>query len=103
MPKFREGAGEWESYEQINYSQLREGDEIIYQRKIYDYKHGRIDGYELYRTRAKLAQTVSGPRFKLWIEPDVIFWKIPPWQLPWTWAGNSGIWQMWRKKENAEN
>lgn len=103
MPKFREGAGEWESYEQINCPQLREGDEIIYQRKYFDYKTGRPAGYDLYRTIAKKAPTVSGLHFKLFSEPNVFFPKIPTWQLPWIWAGNNEIWQMWRKKENAEN
>ena len=87
-----------EDYEPVSISDLHVGDEIIMERKRFDYKKGFPIESVYYRTIVGRHKTVGGMMFDLTNEPNLEFPDFAPWYSKWIYAGNSGVDQMWRKK-----
>ena len=92
------GAPSEEGWERVSNSDLRVGDEIVLERKHFDYKKGNPLDSTYYRTIVGEHKTVSGMMFHLVNEPNVEFPEIAPWYGRWVYAGNGLTEQMWRRK-----
>lgn len=85
-----------EGYEAVIESDLRIGDEVILERRRFEYKTGAPVDSEYFRAIVGEHNTVAGPRKHLVNEPTVAFPLIAPWGARWTYAGNSETQQMWK-------
>ena len=85
-------------YKTVTHHDLHIGDEIIVERKHFDYKRGFPIESDYYRAIVGEHRTVAGMAFHLVSEPSVEFPHIPPWAARWIYAENNEIMQMWRKE-----
>ena len=97
------GAPYEEGWELVNESQLRVMDEVVVERKHFDYKSGYPVGSSYYRAIVGEHKTVAGPRKHLTNEPNVEFPEVAPWYGRRIYAGNDGVTQMWRRTDGTND
>ena len=93
------GAPYEEGWEPVGSNDLHVGDEVVVERRHFEFKKGYPIESTYYRTIVGEHRLVGGMAFRLTSAPSFEFPDIPKWQQGWCYAGNGELCQMWRRTE----